>query len=209
MWALASLTMHGYFVLFIDTNLAIQLLDFSFNFILFLFFSLLQLYFSLLSLFLFTLGVFQSFFPPYCAVSNARNPNFVECCSKHNHSSAHPRKRLFPVWPANKPQQLQRKLTFVPTWCRSRGNEPIRDPAGHNTSTTLWQFVMQWHLDDEEMSVNTDLIAWEYIYCKGLERQPGTGSPAGGHKSIWTTLNSQLQYLTWRGQLFPLVHSSD
>lgn len=53
MWALASLTLHGYFVLFIDTNLAIQLLYFSFNFLFFLFFSLLQLYFSLLSLFLF------------------------------------------------------------------------------------------------------------------------------------------------------------
>lgn len=85
----------------------------------------------------------------------------TERCSKHNHGSAHPHKRFFPVWPANKPQQLQRKLTFVPTKCGSRGNEVIRDAAGHNTSTTLWLFVMQWHLVNEEMSVNTDLIAWE------------------------------------------------
>lgn len=80
----------------------------------------------------------------------------TERCSKHNHGSAHPRKRFFPVWPANKPQQLQRKLTFLP-----RGNEAVRGAAGHNTSTALWLFVMQWHLVNEEMSVNTDLIAWE------------------------------------------------
>lgn len=85
----------------------------------------------------------------------------TERCSKHNHSSAHPHKRYIPVWPANKPQQLQRKLTFVATKCGSGGNEAIRDAAGHNTSTTLWLFDMQWHLVDEEMSVNTDLIAWE------------------------------------------------
>lgn len=121
----------------------------------------------------------------------------TERCSKHT-------QRFFPVWPAKKPQQLQRKLTFVPTKCGSRGNEAIRDAAGHNTSTTLWLFVMRWHLVDKEMSVNTDLIAWEYIYCKEVEHQPGTGSPAGGLKSIWTTLNSLLQYLTCVGQLFAL-----
>lgn len=99
------------------------------------------------------------------------------------------------------------KLSAVLPWAKSSKSFPPKKKIIWKWTNPLIVVVCHAAIDDEGISVESDLIAQESVYCNRSLASARNRFTCGRFKSIWTAPNSQLQHLTNIGQMFTLVPS--